>query len=137
MSVLAPASVSCRLAVCPPPALSQSIIALEAVPGGGEVRGVVLAIKDGRALASARVRLSPGQVTWHAVSDGGRFLLRSGAGTAATLEVRARGYDGVSAAIPARADSAVAVVAALAAARAAARRRECAAPGSVSSDSVD
>lgn len=113
------------------------MVASETVPGESGVRGVVIAIKDGRALASARVRLSPGQGTWQAVSDGGRFLLRNGAGTAATLEIRARGYDGVSVVIPARADSAVSVVAALAAVRAAARPKECAVPGRSSSESVD
>lgn len=101
------------------------------------MRGVVLAIKDGRPVPNARVRLSPGQTGWQRTSSEGRFHIANSGGTAATLEVRARGYDAVSVAIPVRTDSAVAVVATLAVVRVPHRARECGGPSLVPSDSVD
>lgn len=137
VSVIAPVCVSCRVAECPPPELSRSMIASEPVAGAAGVRGVVLAISDGRALPTARVRLSPGPAGWQRVSGDGRFRIANSGGGAATLEVRTQGYDAASVAIPARGDSTVVVLAALAAARVPRRAVGCGGRGIIPTDTVD
>ena len=112
------------------------MIASEPMAGEPGVRGVVLGIEDGRALPNARVRVLPGQTAWQSVSADGRFRIATRAGAAGTLEVRASGYDGVSAALPARGDSGTAVVAVLGAMRMSHRPKECAGSGIAPSDEV-
>jgi hypothetical protein len=96
--MLSAASTSaCRLADCPPPALSASAIAVQATTAHPfAIRGRVLSI-DGMPLANAHVRLVPTDSVWHAVNADGGFMMQQSTVGAQTLEVSAEGYDLASA----------------------------------------
>lgn len=128
---------ACRVATCPPPEQSRSAIASEPVIGASGIRGVVLAIRDGRPLRTAVVRLSPDDARWHAVLGDGSFAIATRGSAPTALEVRARGFDGVSLPIAARGDSGLAVVAALAATRPSHHARGCTVTGAAPIDTIE
>jgi hypothetical protein len=104
---------ACRLADCPPPALSASAIAVQATAAHPfAIQGRVVSI-EGVPLPRARVRLVPTDSLWHPVNADGRFTMQQSTVGAQTLEVSAEGYDLASALMVMRPDTGIEVLVAM------------------------
>ena len=108
---------ACRLADCPPPALSASAIAVQATAAHPyAIQGRVLSV-EGVPLSNAHVRLVPTDSVWHPVNADGSFMVQQSTVGAQTLEVSAEGYDLASALMVMRPDAGLEVLVAMVEAR--------------------
>lgn len=137
-AVLVATSAACRAVGCPPPEPTHSAVAWQFVGGArGRVDGIALAIRDGRPLAAAKVRVTPGDTAWRRVGADGRFVLKLSPGVASTIEVSAPRYGTGSLVLGVRSDSAIALVASLARSRAAPANPSCGRASQPSGDTLD